>query len=250
MAAFPAPVFRCFGYAVPVTIIFQASFIGYTFLLGKAGDFSHTEKLLENRFTQGFRTFHQGRQMTDGIKPFLKKILQFTFRLAEFRHFQINVSQLVVEYFHCFHIYQLDFMVIVVRIAVIKAKIQNANGVHSFQFIVPVPLGTLLPNRESRIIDTTILKKTLFSFLHLYQKTLSLFVHTIYIENSFSFFFVFTQMFGVQIGQILDFLLTRQQRIQKTDEQILVHLGSEQFLKSEIRIEIYISFLKSFQCHS
>ena len=131
-----------------------------------------------------------------------------------------------------------------------KNEVEDADDIHSLQLIVPFSTGSLLANGEGGIIQTAVLEKLLLTPLHLHQNLLPLLVLTIHVENSPPVILLRAQVFGVQIGHVLDNLLAKQQRIEKTHEQFLVHVCAEQQLESEVGVRINVAVLKSFSSHN
>ena len=78
------------------------------------------------------------------------------------------------------------------------------------QLVIPYPFRGLFANGERGIIHTAVLEELLFAPLHLHQNLLSLFVLAIHIEHGTAVILLRTQMFRIQIGNILDYLLAKQ----------------------------------------
>ena len=71
-------------------------------------------------------------------------------------------------------------------------------------------------------------------------------VLAIHVEHGAPVILLRTQVFGVQVCYLRDFLTALQQRVQETDEQILVDFRAKEFLECEIRVEIDVSFINAF----
>ena len=140
-------------------------------------------------------------------------------------------------------------MVIVIAVLVVKREVQYPDDVHRLQPIVPLPLVSLFPNRKRRIIKTAVLEKLLLPALHLHQNLLTLLVLAIHVENRAAVSLARPKMLRVKVSQILDLLLPSQQTVDETLQQVLVHLGPEQLLETEIRVRIHIPVRKIFSYH-
>ncbi|EJW97426.1 hypothetical protein EVA_14469 [gut metagenome] len=195
-------------------------------------------------FLQRGRTFHKTRKVLDGIEPLVEQRIQLLLLLGKLGHFEINIRQFIVEHFLCLSVKQLDFMMKVIGIGIIETKVENANRINGCQLIIPlVPFDCLVTNRESGIENASIFKVLLFSLLHFYQNLGPVNCLTIHIKDSLAVIFLTTQMLRIQIGQITDFFFSMKQGIQKADKQLFIGLCSKQLLKSEVCIEIDITFI-------
>ena len=56
-------------------------------------------------------------------------------------------------------------------------------------------------------------------------------------------------MFAVEVGHVTNHLMAVEQRIEETDEQILVHLRAEQLLEAEVGIGVDITFFDAEVYH-
>ena len=81
--------------------------------------------------------------------------------------------------------------------------------------------------------------------------------NTVPVTESLEAVFVFRQELLAPVVLAIDIehglpvnLLTVQQRVQETAEQLLVHLRAEQLLEGKVGIEIDVSLVYSFQCHN
>ena len=99
----------------------------------------------------------------------------------------------------------------VIVVLIVENKIQNGDCIYGFQLIIPfTPFYCLFPYRKSGVIDASVLEKSLFPFLHLYQKFLTLFILTVNIENGTAVTFLSPQMLAIQIGNLLDVFFAMQ----------------------------------------
>ncbi len=128
------------------------------------------------------------------------------------------------------YIGKLHFVIKLINTGIIaEDEVQDTYGIDCFQAIVPIlSLNGLLTNGKRGIIDATFLEESLFSFLHLYQEFLPSVVLTIDVEHCPPITLLRPQMFGIQIGDIRNYLFARQQCIQETDEQLFVQLRAKQ----------------------
>ena len=128
----------------------------------------------------------------------------------------------------------------------IETKIQDANGVDGLQTIIPIATRCLLAHGERRIVNAAVLEELLLAFLHFHQKILAPLVRAVDIEHGTAVIFLRAQMFRIEIGDVLDFLASLQESVEKTDKQVLVDFCSKKFLEREIRIEIDITVVNAF----
>ena len=96
----------------------------------------------------------------------------------------------------------------------------------------------MILNREGRIEYTPVLKELLLSLLHLNDERLSLLVLAIDIEDGTAIAIAITKALTIKIGKIPNYLLAIEERIEETNEQILVERCAEQLLESEVGIGI------------
>ncbi len=129
------------------------------------------------------------------------------------------------------------------RVMVVEREVQDADGVNRLQLVVPVAAPGLFADGECGIEHATVLEKLLLGLLHLNQELLATVVLAIDIENSLAVKLLRAQLLAVQVGQGGDDLLTGQQRVQETAQQLLVNLRAEQFLESKVGIEIDVSLV-------
>ena len=134
-------------------------------------------------------------------------------------------------------------MMHIVITILVEYEIENTDGIYALEFKVPFASWSLLLNRERTVIYASVLEIILFSLLHLDKELLTLFILAINIKHRFAFRCHMTEMLSIEILQIFDHFPPIEKGIKETDQQFLVDLCSKQFLKSEIRIEIYVSFL-------
>jgi hypothetical protein len=137
------------------------------------------------------------------------------------------------------------------RVVAVEAEIEDADGIDSLQAVVPFgsALG-LLTNGKGGIEDASVLEELLLAPLHLNKELLPLLVLAIDIKHGFAVKFRCAHVFGVQIGQVRYQFPPVEHGIKETDEQILVHLGAEEFFKSEVSVEIDISLAQVIYCHN
>ena len=135
-----------------------------------------------------------------------------------------------------------------------KHKVQHPHGIDIIQMVVPLlTLHRLLTDGEGRVIDATVLEILLLSLLHLNDETAAVARHAVHIEHCAAVTVAFTEILCIQILNIQNLLLPPvEQRIQETDEQILVHLGTEQLLEAEVGVGVDVAarihFAVSFLC--
>ena len=194
-------------------------------------------------------TLHQCCQIADDIKPFVKQRFKLIFLLRELRHLQVDEHQLVIENLLRGRVHQFHLVVIVPLPFLVETKIQDADGVHPLQLIVPLATRSLFPDGKGRIINAAVLEELLFALLHLHQENLALVVFAIHVEHGTAVILLCTEVFRIQIIDIQYDLTPLQQGVQETDEQILVHFCPEKLLKCKIRVEIDIPVYDTFRSH-
>ena len=138
------------------------------------------------------------------------------------------------------NIHQLNLMVKIALIFVVKGEVQDTDHINRFQMVIPFALLTLFPDRECRIVQTSVLEELLFSALHLNKDFLTLFILTIYIENCAPVNLGIAQMLRIEISQITNDFLTLKETIYKAKKQLLVHLRTEKHLETKIGVWINI----------
>lgn len=92
----------------------------------------------------------------------------------------------------------------------IKGEIQDTDHIDSLQFIIPLTAPCLLTDREGGVENAAVLKELLLATLHLDKEFLTLLVLTIYIEYGAAVILLSSKMLRVEIGHILNHLLTEQ----------------------------------------
>ena len=164
--------------------------------------------------------------------------------LVELGHLQVYKGQLVIEYVVVVCILQLDFMAIALSgvLVVRKFEVQDTNGKDTLQAIVPFAFGSLLANGCCGIVDASVLEVCLLCLLHLNDEPAAVLCQTVYVEYGAAVAIAFAEVLAVQILHVLNLLCTVIEKgIKETDKQVLVHLGTKQFLEAEICIRIDVS---------
>ena len=216
-----------------------------TFRLGVTGNLCLFEKLLKHTVLQGFRTIEQTAKIVQHEHPLVEHRLQFILCLGELRHFQIEERQLIVEHMIVLDISQLDLMAETVGriLAIGKHEIQHANGIDIVQMVVPLlAFYSLLADGERGVIDAAIFEVLLLRFLHLNDETAAVARHAVHIEHGATVTIALAKVLGIQVLYIGNLLfLAIEQGIEETDEQVLVHFCTEEFLETEIGIRIDVA---------
>ena len=78
----------------------------------------------------------------------------------------------------------------------------------------------------------------MLSLLHLYDERLALLILAVYIKDGTAVAIAIAKVLTIKIGKIPNYFLAIEERIEETNEQILVEGGAEQLLESEVGIGI------------
>ena len=156
--------------------------------------------------------------MADSIHPFVEHGLQFILFLDEVGHFQVDEGQFVVEQLLGAGVQQFHFVVILFVAAVREAEVQDADGVHAFQLVVPYSLWGLFADGEGGVVDAAVFEELLFALLHFYHEHLAVVVLAIDVEYGTAVVFLGADVFGIQVGDVLYLLASVEQGVEKTDE--------------------------------
>jgi len=111
------------------------------------------------------------------------------------------------------------------------------------QIEVPVcALRCLLFDREGGIVQRPVLEILLVGILHFHDELFALLVLAIHVEDGFPVCVDVSDMFAVEVFHISDDLFFLEQGVQEVDEQVLVGLGAENALETEVGEQADISF--------
>ena len=92
----------------------------------------------------------------------------------------------------------------------IKGEIQDTDHIDSLQLIIPLATPRLLTDRKGGVENAAVLEELLLATLHLDKEFLTLLILTVHVEYSPTVILLGSEMFGVEIGHILNHLLTEQ----------------------------------------
>lgn len=133
----------------------------------------------------------------------------------------------------------------ILRIRIVKTEIKDTYRIDGLEIIVPtVTTNSLVTDWEGGVKNTAVFEKLLLCLLHLNEKFLATLILTINIENSLAIYLTSAKLLAVEVGKITDNLFAIEHGVEKTDKKVFVYLGTEQLLKSKIRIEVNISLVK------
>ena len=246
---FTSFVFSRFDGVFPVSVCFQAVFVGIVFLFGELGDFGGFEELGEDTFLEGFGACHEPGKVSQHEQPLFEHPVQFVFRLIEFGHFQVDEGELVVEDIFCPSVHELDFVVEIVVVRLVEREVEYTDDVDGLQLIIPFAFLSLLSDGEGGVVDASVLEEPLFSPLHFDQEFFSFFILAIDVEYGFPVGFSRPEVFRVEVSQVRDHFFSAKQTVDEADEQVLVHLGAEQFLESEVCVRVDVSVFEFPKFH-
>ena len=139
-------------------------------------------------------------------------------------------------------IHELYFVMEIRRVGIVEREVQHTYGIDTAQAVIPIAFLGLVTDWEGAVEYAPVLEELLLCLLHLNEDALACYRLAIDIEYSLAFCFCRAELFGIQICKVCNFLMTLQQGIQETDEQILIHFRPEQFLEGKVSIEVDISF--------
>ena len=126
-----------------------------------------------------------------------------------------------------------------------KVEVQEADGVDRVQVEVPVAATLcLLADGKRGIIYRAVLEELLVHVLHLHDELLATLVGAIHVEDGTASVGAVAEVLGVEVGDVAHRLLAVEQGVEETHEQLLIELGTEEPLETEIGMGVYVSF-----CH-
>ena len=135
-------------------------------------------------------------------------------------------------------------------VAVLEREAEDADDIYGLQVVVPFVAATgLLADGKSGVVQAALLEVTLHAPLHLHQEMLAPLVHAIHVEHRTAFVRPVRQVLRVEVTDVRDVRLVGKQGAEEADQQFLVQLRAEEFLKSEIRARIDITLAKSHVVH-
>ena len=230
-----------------VAIDLDALFIVAGILRREAGYLGLLEQLGEDAFLKGGGTLHETREVAEDEHPLVEHRHQLVLRLVELGHLQIDEGQLVVEHVLVLGVHQLHLVMVTFCAVLVvgEDEVEDADGVHGLQLEVPVASHGLLPDGERGIVDAAVLEVVLLGLLHLDDELLALLVLAVDVEDGLAVDVACAEMFVVEVGDVADDLMTVEQGIEETDEQVLVHLRAEELLEAEVGVWVDVSFFVS-----
>ena len=140
------------------------------------------------------------------------------------------------------HVLQLHLMdeTVIWILVVREYEVQDSYRIDILQMVVPGAYGSLLTDGEGGIVDTAVLEERLLGLLHLDNHLTPVGQLAIHVVDSLSVCIAVAKMLVVQIGEVGDFLLTFEEGIEETNQQVLVQFCAEQFLKSEVCVRVNV----------
>ena len=165
--------------------------------------------------------------------------------MLQFRHLQINQGQFVVEDMLVHDIHELYYVIIVVVwvFVVWKLEVHHAHHINVFQPEIPIFAHLcLVADGFGCVKQASVLEIILLRVLHLHNETGAVIDFAIYIEITVAMLLDVPQLLDVLVGQTRDaLLLVEDDSVQKTDEEFLVLLGTEQLLEAVVGVGIHKS---------
>ena len=205
------------------------------------------EQASEDALLEGRRAGHEAREVLQHEHPLVVHRDKLVLAFVELRYLYIYVSQLVVEHLVGVYLHELNLMVPAagVLFTLGKVEVQEADGVDRVQVEVPVAATLcLLADGKRGIIYRAVLEELLVHVLHLHDELLATFVGAIHVEDGTASVGAVAEVLGVEVGDVAHRLLAVEQGVEETHEQLLIELGTEEPLETEIGMGVYVSF-----CH-
>ena len=187
--------------------------------------------------------FKQSAQVFQGKQPFVEKCIQLADAFSEFRHFKIDVGEFVVKDFLRPRVHELHFVVHVFGVVLAEAEVEDSDGVDLAQAEVPLAFRSLFLDGESGIVDASVDEVFLFGLLHLDEELFATVVFAIDIEDGLSLGGGCPHVLDVEVVQVGDDLASGEERVEKADEQVFVHLCAEELLESEVCVEVDVTLV-------
>ena len=110
--------------------------------------------------------------------------------------------------------------------------------------VVPRSLGGLLADGGGAVVNAPVLEVFLLCLLHLHNEAAAIDRRAIDIEDGTAVSVAVAEVLAVQVlyvGYLA--LLSLKEGIEETDEQVFVHLCTEEFLETEVGIGVYVAFI-------
>jgi hypothetical protein len=120
-------------------------------------------------------------------------------------------------------------------------EVQDADHVDILQVEVPVAAGCLFTDGVSGVENAAVFEIVLLGLLHFDDELLAIGVLAIDIEDGLAVCKACTKVLVVEILDVDDFLVTVEQGIEETDEQVFVHLCTEELLEAEVGIWVDVA---------
>ena len=148
------------------------------------------------------------------------------------------------------HVLQFDLMDHAVGrvLALWECEVQYTYRVDIFKMIVPLALGNLLTDGVGGVVDAAVLEVKLLCLLHLDDDAATVCQTAIDIKDGLAVYDALAQVLGIHVGEVGDLGLVVEQRIEETDQQILVQFRAEQLLEPKVGVRVDVP-LADFHFH-
>ena len=234
---------------VVVPVVFPAEHVVHPLPWRVLGNLGLLEETVEDAVLQCLGPLQEAGEVAEHEHPLLKHRhrLQLLLSPLELGKLQIDKGELVVEHVVVQHVFQLHDVAVAVGgvLAFGECEVEHSHGIHLFQAVVPVlTFGGLLPYGVGGVEERAVSEVLLFALLHLNDETPAIISEAIDIEDGPPVAVAVAEVLAVQVLHISYLLLlVAKERVEETDEQVLVHRRAEQLLEPEVGAGIDVSLL-------